>query len=55
MQVIHEETKEILYTVRIQGKRFIAPVYAAGLYTVKSGPDKPDAQVMGAVQAIPAE
>ncbi len=43
VQVISEETGEILYTVRIQGKRFKAPVYSGGKYTVKYGMGKPDA------------
>ncbi len=48
VQVISEETGEILYTLRIQGKRFKAPVYSEGKYTVKYGASKTDAgEVVG--------
>ena len=48
VQVISEVTGEILYTVRIQGKRFKAPVYSGGKHTVKYGASKTDAgEVVG--------
>lgn len=43
IQVINEADGDILYTLRIQGKRFRPHVYAAGSYTVKVGRDKPGA------------
>lgn len=43
VQVSSDDTGEILYTRRIQGKRFRAPVYAPGRYTIKVGKDRPDA------------
>ena len=42
VQVIEDATGEILYTRRIQGKSFSAPVYAKGTYTVKAGLGKTD-------------
>ena len=50
VQVIDPEG-EILYTVRIQGKKFQPRVYAAGSYTVKVGPEKPDQITIGGLQA----
>ena len=41
VQVIHEDTGEILYTLRRKAG-FEPPVYAKGKYTVKVGNDKPD-------------
>lgn len=43
VQVIHEETGEVLYTVRLASADFQLPVYEAGKYTVKVGKDKIDA------------
>jgi hypothetical protein len=42
VQVIEDATGEILYTRRIQGNSFAAPVYAKGSYTVKAGLGKTD-------------
>lgn len=42
VQVIHEESGEILYTVRRPSNRISPKVYAEGTYTVKIGRDKPD-------------
>ncbi len=41
VQVVREADGEILYTRRIQGRRFRPPVFAAGTYTVKAGRDRP--------------
>lgn len=41
VQVVREVDGEILYTQRIQGRRFRPPVFAAGAYTVKVGRDRP--------------
>jgi hypothetical protein len=43
IQVISESDGDILYTVRSPGPTFQPPVYAAGTYTVRIGPDRPDA------------
>jgi len=42
VQVIEDCTGEILYTRRIQGDSFAAPVYTKGTYTVKAGLGKTD-------------
>ena len=42
VQVIHESSGEILYTRRIMGKTFRAPVYQKGTYTIKAGLEKAD-------------
>lgn len=51
VQVIEEASGEILYTVRIKGNRFQPAVYASGSYTIKIGPDKPDAKTMSGIAA----
>ncbi len=42
VQVVHEATGEILYTVRAAGGRFQPRVYAVGKHTVRVGTDRPD-------------
>ena len=42
VQVINNETDEIIYTVRIKGKKFQPKVYQPGNYSVKAGMDFPD-------------
>jgi hypothetical protein len=42
IQVIKDDTKEILYTVRATSNRFKPPVYSNGAHTVKVGKQKPD-------------
>lgn len=44
VQVLHEESGEILYTVRLQSNKFRAPIYQPGTYTLKVGRNKPDAK-----------
>lgn len=46
---------EILYTTRIQGKKFQPRVYSAGTYTVKAGPSKPDQVTIGGLEAKSSE
>ena len=41
-QVIEEGSGEVLYTVRVSGSTFIAPVFRDGSYTVKAGLNRPD-------------
>jgi hypothetical protein len=51
VQVIREETGEILYTVRVQGNHFQPAVYAPGDYTIKIGPNRPDGQTLTGIVA----
>ena len=37
VQIINEFTKEVVYTLRIQGKTFRPKVFATGTYTIKVG------------------
>jgi hypothetical protein len=52
VQVVNESTKEILYTVRIQGRTFLPKVYAAGKYTVKAGKDRPDGMTISGLEPV---
>lgn len=51
VQVIHEASGEILYTVRVQGDRFQPRVYGDGKYTVKVGTDKPNVKTITSMEA----
>ncbi len=51
VQVIQDDSGDILYTVRIEGDSFQPAVYAPGTYTVKTGADKPDAVTLESVKA----
>ena len=42
VQIIKEATNEILYTVRVKGRRFQPKVYDSGNYTIKVGKDLPN-------------
>ena len=42
VQVMHEESGEILYHYRIRGEALAAPVYQSGTYTLRFGADRPD-------------
>lgn len=42
IQVIHEPSGELVYTVRAQSNRFTPPVYREGPHTVRFGGQKPD-------------
>ncbi|NNE91371.1 MAG: hypothetical protein HKN23_06970 [Verrucomicrobiales bacterium] len=46
VQVVKQDSEEILYTVRIQGDTFQPKVFAGGDYLVKYGKDKPDGKVV---------
>lgn len=52
VQVIEEASGEVLYTLRISGDRFRPHVYGPGKYTVKAGPDKPDAWSRAQLEAV---
>ena len=51
VQVEHEASGEVLYTVRIQGDRFRPPVYAPGTHTIRVGQDRPDARCLVGIEA----
>lgn len=42
VQVMDDTSKEIMYTVRIDGQKFAPPVYATGTYSIRYGKDKPE-------------
>lgn len=44
VQVVAEETGEILYTYRVVGNSFTPRVYSTGTYTIKIGKDLPDSK-----------
>ena len=46
VQVVRQETGEILYTVRPGGPRFQPRVYAPGRHLVKIGVDRPNRQIL---------
>ncbi len=52
VQVIAEETGEILYTIRIQGKRFRAPVYSEAKHKVRYGSGKPDSGEIRSISPV---
>lgn len=51
IQVTHEQSAELLYTIRIQGTRFQPKVYAPGTYQIKIGLDRPDARTLNGIKA----
>lgn len=42
VRVTHEDSGEVLYTIRVKGQSFQPKVYAGGKYTVAVGYDRPD-------------
>jgi hypothetical protein len=42
VQVIDQSLQEVVYTTRIEGNSFRAPVYSSGPFTVRAGTDRPD-------------
>jgi hypothetical protein len=52
IQVVHEATGEVLYTVRAPSNRFKPPVYAAGSYTVRVGKEKPNATTINNLNPV---
>jgi hypothetical protein len=42
VQVVEEESGEVLYTIRVAGRRYQPPVFAQGAYTVRIGRDRPE-------------
>jgi hypothetical protein len=53
VQVIEEESHEILYTIRVSGDRFRAHVYSMGRHTVRYGRDRPDGPVLRGLTGSP--
>ncbi|MDX2037128.1 MAG: hypothetical protein SFX72_10785 [Isosphaeraceae bacterium] len=53
-QVEHQESGEILYTVRSTTAAFRPRVYAGGRYTVRIGRDRPDAVTIRDLEAVPS-
>ena len=51
VQVISDQSGEILYTIRVPGNRFQPSVFAPGRYTVIAGPDKPERTVFSGFEA----
>jgi hypothetical protein len=55
IQVVHDKTAEVIYTIRINGQPFSPTVFAPGIYTiVVSEPDKGWAQSFKNIKAMPA-
>lgn len=46
VQVLSEESGEVLYTIRTPGERFLPRVYADGRYTIQTGRDALDGPVL---------
>ncbi|MFM1942279.1 MAG: hypothetical protein RI897_1261 [Verrucomicrobiota bacterium] len=53
VQVVREDSGEVLYTRRIRGNTFRPHVYAAGSYTIQAGLDRPDAWTLRHVDLAP--
>jgi len=52
VQVVNDQSQEILYTVRAQSNRFKPPVYSEGSHTVKIGKDKPDLKTLEGLMPV---
>jgi len=52
VQVVNEQTGEILYTVRASGSRFKAKVYSDAPHTVKVGADRPSSKVIKGLKSV---
>ncbi|MFO1044332.1 MAG: metallophosphoesterase family protein [Planctomycetaceae bacterium] len=53
VQVLHDATSEVLYSVRPHGGRFHPRVYSSGKHTIKLGMDTPDAQTIAGLEPKP--
>jgi hypothetical protein len=51
VQIVREESGEVVYTIRVVGDRFQPPVYAPGNHTIRIGRDRLDAVVLTAVES----
>lgn len=52
LQVVSEDSGELLYTYRVQGNRFTPRVYTQGSYTVNIGRQKPDGKSRSEVRIV---
>ena len=52
IQVVHEESGEIVYTRRVLGREFKAPVYRRGNYIIKVGENRPDQWTKSGLQPV---
>jgi hypothetical protein len=52
VQVINDETGEILYTVRVKGKIYQPKVFSPGKYSVKSGINQADKTIISETAAV---
>jgi hypothetical protein len=55
VQVVDEDTREIIYTVRADSHRFRPPVFRGGRYRVNIGRGRTDAQTYRNLEATPGE
>jgi len=55
VQVINESTKEIVYTVRIQGNQFQPKVFKDGKYTIKIGEQPDNMKTLSGIDAQEGE
>jgi hypothetical protein len=46
VQVIHQDSGEVVYTVRSRTNEFRPPIYQEGTYTINVGGDRPDARTL---------
>jgi hypothetical protein len=53
IQVLHQATGDILYTIRAASNRFQPPVYASGVYSVRLGRDRPNMKSIDGLQVVP--
>lgn len=49
VQVVHDQTGEILYTQRVPGTTYRPPVYCEGTYTIRTGQNRPEAVALSAL------
>lgn len=52
IQVINESNSEVLYTIRIRGRKYTPKVFREGSYTVMAGSDKPERKVAEHIKAV---
>ena len=52
VQVIKDQTGEILYTVRVKGKTYQPRVFSPGKYSVKSGINQADKIILSNTSAV---
>lgn len=55
VQVVAEETGEVLYTIRIRGDSFAPKVFSGGRFTVRTGRESPDEKSIPGIAPIETE